>query len=322
MRRDNIAFVRYVIIRFLFLIISVFFTLTLVFIATRVAHLNIWSRDLRFPHSFGYVFNEYIQYLTNIITKWDWGTWKYPDNRPVMEVLAERAPITIKLNLIAFAFYFSFGISLGIISAIKVGSWFDKVSNGFFIVVGSIPSFIWIFVLILVFGYMIPILPPQPPSVQTPLYWQLLGWVMPVLALSLAPIAKFATMMRNELVDNLNNEHLLLLRTKGLTRRQAITRHLIRESFIPVMPEIAPTFVFVVVGSFFVEQIYNMSGASWLFLRSMFAPGYGSWYITIHTPMTVLISVFYATFTLVFLFFVDLMYAIVDPRVSVIKPKR
>lgn len=315
------AFIRYAIIRFLFLIISIFLILTLVFVATRVAHLNVWTYHLRFPHSFGYVFDEYVIYLRNIITRWDWGTWKYPEERHVMDVLAERAPITIKLNLIAFSCYFTFGILLGIISAINAGGLFDKIAIAFFTVVGSIPSFIWIFFLIIFFGYTFPILPPRPPSVQTPLYWQLAGWVIPVTALSLAPIAKFATMMRNELVDNLNAEYLLLLRTKGLTRRQAITRHLIRESFVPVMPEIAPTFVFVVVGSFFVEQIYNMSGASWLFLRSMFHPGVGGWFISIHTPMTVLISVFYATFTLVFLFFVDLLYAVVDPRISLSKKK-
>ena len=87
------------------------------------------------------------------------------------------------------------------------------------------------------------------------------------------------------------------------------------------MPEIAPTFVFVIVGSFFVEMIYNMSGVATLLFRSMFRPGGGFYYIAINTPMTVMICTFYATITLFFIFLMDILYAIVDPRIRIGKKK-
>ena len=306
--------IRYIIIRFFWLFITLFIFMSLVFFATRIAHINVWFTHMEFPQTFYFVRDEYIAFLRSIITEWDWGE---VDQKPVWDSLIENAPNTLRLNLIAFAFYFSVGILIGFLTALKAHTPFDKLMHGIFIVVGSIPSFIWIFLLIILFGYTIPILPPQPPSVEAPLYWRIAGWILPVTALSLAPIAKFGSMMRNELVDNLSADYLLLLRTKGLNRRKIMSRHLLRDSFIPIMPEIAPTFVFVIIGSFFVEQIYNMRGVATLLFTSMFRPGVDAYYITINTPMTVLISLFYATMTLVFLFLVDVMYAVIDPRIRV-----
>ncbi len=306
--------IRYIIIRFFWMIFTLFLFMSVLFFATRIAHLNVWFGGLEFPDNFYFVRDEYVAFLRSIITEWDWGM---VEGKPVWDSLIENAPITLKLNLIAFGFYFLFGIFMGYFTALKAYSLFDKLMNALFLVVGSIPSFIWIFLLIMFFGYTFPILPPQPPSVEAPLYWRIAGWVLPVAALSLAPIAKFASMMRNELVDNFNADYLLLLRTKGLSKRQAMTRHLFRDSFVPVMPEIAPTFVFVIVGSFFVEMIYNMQGVATLLFDAMFQPNMGTYYIIINTPMTVLISVFYAAITLFFIFLVDIMYAVVDPRIRV-----
>lgn len=307
---------RYIVVRFIWMFITLYLLMSLVFFATRIAHINIWFVHLEFPQTFYFVRDEYLEFIRNVFTRWDWGTYG-SSNADVWKTLVEAAPITIQLNLIAFIFYFSFGIFMGFATALKAGTLFDKIFHAIFIVVGSIPSFIWIFLLIIFFGYTVPILPPQPPSIQTPLYWRLAGWVIPVLALSLAPISKFGMMIRNELVESMHAEYYLLLRTKGLTLRQAMRKHMLRDSIIPIMPEMAPTLVFVIIGSFFVEMIYNMRGAATLFFQSMYRPGVGSYYIAIHTPMTVLISVFYAAITLFFIFVMDIMYAVVDPRIRV-----
>lgn len=315
---DFMAMIKYIILRFIWMAIGLFLIMSLVFITTRAAHVNVWFVHMNFPDDLWFVLNDYRQFVINVFTKWDWGV---VDGKPVWDTLLETAPITLKLNLIAFVFYFPVGLIIGSLTALKAHSIFDKVVSGILLVLGSIPNFIWIFLFIIFFGYTIAILPPQPPSIQAPLYWRIAGWVMPVAALSLAPIAKFSGMMRSELIENFDADYLLLLRTKGLSRKQAMTRHVIRDSIIPIMPEIAPTFVFVIVGSFFVEMIYNMSGVATLLFRSMFRPGGGFYYIAINTPMTVMICTFYATITLFFIFLMDILYAIVDPRIRIGKKK-
>ncbi len=308
------ALIRYTVIRFFGLIISLFVILSIVFFATRFAQLKHWSFPLDFPEQIEFVKNEYIRFIQNVFTRWDWGS---SDGVPVWDLLKDTAPITLKLNLIAFAIYFTFGITLGFLTAFKAHTWFDKIMSFPVLVLGSIPSFIWIFLFIILFGYTLGWLPPRPPSVEEPMYWRLAGWVMPVGALVLAPLAKFTGMMRNELVDNFDADYLLLLRTKGLSRRQTMLRHSIRDSFVPIMPEIVPTFVFVMVGSFFVEMIYNMKGVSTLLFDAMFHPMIDFYYISIDTPMVVMICAFYATITLLFTFLVDVMYAVVDPRIRI-----
>ena len=313
-RGEWMLLLRYVIMRFLFMIFALFMIMSLLFISTRIAHLHVWAGYLEFPDNFIFVKNEYVTFLKDVFTRWDWGNVQ---GDSVWNALVENAPNTIKLNLLAFCIYFPVGIYIGYTTASNAHSLLDKIVNGVLLVMGSIPNYIWLFIFILLFSYTLTILPPQPPSVQTPLYWRLLGWVMPLTALSLAPIAKFAALMRSEILENLNADYLLLLRTKGLSRKRILRKHLVRDSIIPIMPEIAPTFVFVVVGSFFVERIYNMQGTATLLFRSMFRPGVGSYYIAIHTPMVVLISTFYALFTLLFIFFIDIIYAIIDPRIRV-----
>ena len=308
------ALLRYTIVRFIWMFIGLFLIISLVFIATRVAHINVWFVHLEFPDTIYFVWDEYLVFIRNIFTRWDWGSIS---GEPVWDTLLENAPITLKLNFIALMVYLPLGLFIGVICALYQNSIFDKITSGMLLVLGSVPSFIWIFVFILVFGYTLSVLPPQPPSVQTPLYWRIAGWVMPVAALSLAPIAKFAGMIRNELLENKYAEYQLLLRTKGLSHRQIMIRHTIRDSFVPIMPEIAPTFVFVIVGSFFVEKIYNMQGTATLLFDSMFQMGFGFYYVTIHSPMVVMICTFYSALTLIFLFFMDITYAIVDPRIRV-----
>ncbi len=312
------ALFRYTLVRFFWMALGLFFVITLVFIATRVAHINVWFVHLEFPDTIYFVWDEYVVFVKNIVTRWDWGSIR---GEPVWDTLLENAPITLKLNFIALLVYLPSGILIGVMCALYQNSLFDKIVSGVLLVLGSIPSFIWIFVFILFFGYTISILPPQPPSVETPLYWRIAGWIMPVTALALAPIAKFAGMMRNELIENKFADYQLLLRTKGLSKRQVLFRHTIRDSLVPVMPEIAPTFVFVIVGSFFVEKIYNMQGTATLLFDSMFQLGFGFYYVVIHSPMVVMICTFYSALTFLFIFLMDITYAIVDPRMRVGKTK-
>ena len=84
---------------------------------------------------FEYTKNEHLEFLRNVFTRWDWGSYGNND-ADVWKTLVEKTPITIKLSLIAFTFYFSFGLIRGFLTALKAHTWFDKSFHGFFIVVG------------------------------------------------------------------------------------------------------------------------------------------------------------------------------------------
>ena len=305
---------RYTVSRLFAMAFSLLIIITIVFVATRFAQMKHWSFPFSFSEQVMIIKDEYIFFIRNLLTSWNWGS---SSGEPVWETLKEKAPLTLKLNFIAFLIYFPIGITIGVFRALKKDSLFDRMLGAPLLVFGSIPSFIWIFVFILFFGYTMNWLPPQPPIAEDPLYWRLAGWVMPVGALALSPLAKYAILMRNELTENFYQDYLLLLRTKGLSKGQVFRKHLIRDSFVPIMPEIIPTFVFVMIGSFFVEMIYNLKGVATLLFDSMFHPMIDFYFISIDTPMVVMICAFYAFITLFFSFIVDVAYAIIDPRIRV-----
>lgn len=114
----------------------------------------------------------------------------------------------------------------------------------------------------------------------------------------------------------MNSDHLLLARVKGLNKRQLVSRHILKNSFVPLLPEIPSAFLFALTGSFFVEIAYHVPGVAELFYDSLLSIGpFGVHYIDIDLNVMMIILCFYTLIGLVVILAVDISYRWIDPRI-------
>jgi ABC-type dipeptide/oligopeptide/nickel transport system permease component len=255
------------------------------------------------------VSTQYFRWLGNIVFDWNWGlSTRVAVNTPVFDVLKDRIPVTMKLNLLALFFYIPIGFTLGIIAALRKNTVTDNVISLGVMIFISVPSFVIMTMLVMIFGYQLEWLPTQFPSNDISGAIQITGLILPVLGLSFGAIAGLTRVTRAELTEVLTSEFLLLARTKGLTRTQAVIRHAMRNSMVPLVPGIIFSFVGLLSGSIIIERIYSVPGTGRVFLRAMTQSSY-DYNVILGT------TAFYTSISLFAVLLVDLSYGIVDPRI-------
>lgn len=253
------------------------------------------------------IIRQYFSWLKGIFTRWDWGTSEgIQINAPAMGLIASRLPSTVLINVLALIISLPLGFVLGIIAALYKNTWVDSLISTLVMIFISIPSFVIISFLILWLGFKgnLPSQWPTGSGVTTADYAAAL--VIPVLSLCFGTVALFTRYTRAELTEVMSSEFLLLARTKGLTRGQAVVRHALRNSMVPIVPMIIGQFISILSGSVVLEQLYVIPGIGRLFVES----------ITYHDYNVLLVDM--AFYTLIGLFanlLVDLSYGIVDPRI-------
>lgn len=252
---------------------------------------------------------QYFRWISNIVTDWDWGvSTRIAVNQSAFGVIEDRMAVTLKLNLIALFFYIPIGFLFGIVAALKKNTWVDNVISFTVMIFISIPSFVLTTLLLMVLGYQLGWVPTQFPSQDLTGSIQIVGLILPVLGLSFGSIAGLTRVTRAELTEVLTSEFLLLARTKGLTRTQAVIRHAMRNSMVPLVPGIIGSFVGLLSGSVIIERIYGIPGTGRIYLRAMTEGQYDYNVILVSTA-------FYTTIGLFAVLLVDLSYGIVDPRI-------
>ena len=252
------------------------------------------------------VLERYLSWIGNIITRWDWGVSNsFSINTPTMSILLERLPTTISINIISVIISVPLGIGFGVLCALKKGSIFDNVSQFVIMAFISIPSFVLISYLIMG-AYSTDWLPPFWPQATDPLARRVAGYIIPVAALSIGSIAGYARFVRAELCEVLSSEYLLLARTKGLTRGQAILHHAFRNSMVPVLPSVVSEFIAILGGSMILENLYQIRGVGQLYISAFNLKDYS----LLMTDMA-----FYTVIGLAASIVVDLSYGFIDPRI-------
>lgn len=253
------------------------------------------------------VMTQYLRWLVNIVTRWDWGlSTVIQINEPVVNIIATRLPVSMRLNIISLIVAVPIGFIFGIIAALQKNRPADHIISTGVMVFISIPSFVFITFLLIIFAYKNQILPSQWPGTGMPLDYRIKAYIIPVGALSFGTIAGFARYTRAELTEIMSSEFLLLARTKGLTKRQTVIRHALRNSMVPIVPMIIGQFIGILSGSMILESIYGIPGIGSLFIRALGGKDYN------------VVMVDMAIFTTIGLFaglLVDLSYGIVDPRI-------
>jgi oligopeptide transport system permease protein len=255
------------------------------------------------------IINQYTLWIQNIVTDWDWGvSTRIQVNVPVFDIIATRLPVTMQLNFVSLLIFMPVGFILGILAALKKNKLTDNVISLGVMIFISVPNFVVMLFLVMILGYQLDWLPTQFPASDVTgsvRYW---SFVMPVMGLSFGAIAGLTRLTRAELTEVLTSDFLLLARTKGLTKRQAVIRHAMRNSMVPLVPSIIFAFVTLLSGSVIIERIYSI-------------PGMGRVYLNALTPnnfdynLIIALSAFYTFISLFAVLLVDLSYGIVDPRI-------
>lgn len=257
------------------------------------------------------VLEQYFTWLHNIVTKWDWGTsTNVSIGQSAMTIILERLPYSIKINIITTIVAVPLGFLLGIIAALKKNTVTDGVISTLIVVFVSIPSFIVITFTIIVLAYKTHLLPSQWPSIQAARSEKIAGYVIPVFALSMGTICAYARWVRAELTDVMASEFLLLARTKGLTKRQTIIRHALRNSLVPIFPMLIGQVIGVLSGSMILEQLYGIPGIGTLYINALGDPGVTTDYNVLMVDMALITII-----GLVAGLLVDLSYGFIDPRI-------
>jgi len=261
--------------------------------------------------------NQYHNWITGFV-KGDYGN-SYRDGRPASKRIKEALGWTIIMNLVAIFFAFLISIPIGVYSAVKKGSFFDRAVSLILFVLFSMPTF-WVATLFLVFlttseyGAWLDLFPSGGLgnlSADQPFwtrFWDRAAhMVLPIICLTYGALAYLSRQIRGAMIDTINQDYVRTARAKGLSERTIIWRHAFRNSLFPLISIIAMIFPTVLAGSIIVEFIFNIPGMGRLVFDSILSKDW---------PIVYTVLMLTAVLTMLGNLIGDLLYAWVDPRVE------
>ena len=251
---------------------------------------------------------QYLIWIKNIFTEWNWGVSTYinPGNSAGAIILS-KLPTTIKINIWSVVFSVPLGILLGIWAALKKNKPTDHIISTSIMIFISIPSFVLITIMMLLLCYKTGWLPTQWPSTITATAAERVkGYIVPVICLSFGSICGYARFTRAELCEVMSSDYLLLARTKGLTKNQAIVRHALRNAMVPILPSILAEVIGLLGGSMILEQLYGVPGTGKLYVQAINTQDYNVLFVDM---------ALYTVIGLVSGVFLDISYGFIDPRI-------
>lgn len=251
---------------------------------------------------------QFINYLKNIFLNGDFGIGvNMYANKPVWDIFMLKLPPTVLINVYSSLIAVPIGILLGVFAALKKNKWQDHLVSTAVMIVISVPSFVYAFLIQYIFCFKLNWFPLTMKSGYDYFSWSMFRSMLPaVFCLSFGSIAGYARGTRAELTEVLTSEFMLLARTKGLTRRQATMRHALKNAMVPIFPSIVGEFIAVLSGSLIIEKIYAIPGVGGLYLEAITKQDY---------DFFMLLSGFYVLIGLASAIVIDLSYGFIDPRI-------
>ena len=258
---------------------------------------------------------QYIIWMGNMM-QGDFGN-SFKDDRPVIDKIIERLPVSISLQLASFIIIYSIAIPLGILSAVKQNSFADKSSTVILFILYSLPNF-WVATLAIVFlanSEYIKIFPTSGIQSLTYDYMSFFGkiwdriwhFILPVTVLSLGSFAFLSKQMRSSMLEVIRQDYIRTAKAKGLSDRKVIYKHALRNSLIPILTILAGILPAMVGGSFIIETIFSIPGIGQLGIQAI----YFMYYLLIIALLAIV-----SVLSLVGILIADILYAVVDPRIA------
>ena len=246
----------------------------------------------------------------------DFGRSFAPDGKPVLQKIGERLPITLFLNIIEMLIILALAVPIGVLSATRQYSVFDKVTTVFVFVGFATPDF-WLAVLLqILFGIQLGWLPI---SGLRDFNWEYLSFwkqqrdfaahlILPITVATFGGLAGFSRYMRQSMLEVVRQEYVQTARAKGLSEQAVIGKHALRNALLPVVTILGLSLPGLIGGSVIVEWIFAIPGMGQLMVQAVFSRDY---------PVIMGNLVIVSTLTLVANLLADISYGLVDPRIRV-----
>ncbi|MDA8339290.1 MAG: ABC transporter permease [Nitrospiraceae bacterium] len=257
---------------------------------------------------------QYIDWLTRFI-KLDFGK-SFVDGKKVFDKIKERIPVTLTINLLSLLIIMLIAIPIGVLSATKQYSLFDKLTTVFVFVGFSTPTFWLALILMIIFGVSLGLLPIS--GIQSidvsgmSKIDRILDWIkhliLPVGLSAFGGIAGLSRYSRSSMLEVIRQDYIRTAKAKGLKESGVIIHHALRNALMPVVTILGLSVPGLIGGSVIFETIFAIPGMGQLFYSSAMARDY---------PTIMGILVIGAVLTLIGNLIADVSYALVDPRIRV-----
>jgi peptide/nickel transport system permease protein len=238
---------------------------------------------------------------------------------PVMRMIAERMPATIKLNVLSVLLVYASAIPIGIYAAVRHRALTERAVTVLLFVLYSLPSF-WVGLLLLMFfcsdrflrWFPVAGLSPSADLTWGLSYWQILGmtakhYVLPVLCLTYGGLAGLSRYARSGMLEVIRQDYVRTARAKGVPEWRVILVHTFRNGLMPLVTLFADLLPGLVAGSIIVEYIFSIYGMGSLSILALTSRDY---------PLMMALFSMGAFLTLLGILLSDLCYAVVDPRIT------
>ena len=242
---------------------------------------------------------QYFSYLKDVVTDFDFGPSLKKDGMMVQDIIADGLKTSAKLGVIAAAIAVVVGVVLGAVAALRRNKFIDRVIMVVTTAFVSIPSFIMGTLLLYVFAVSFNLVPANGSTAA--------GLILPVLTLSLSPMAHITRLTRSSMLDVLGQDYIRTAKAKGVSGPKIIFGHALKNSLIPVITYLGPMLAYIVTGSLVVEKIYAVPGIGSEFVNSITNRDY-----TMIMGTTIVLASLIVIMNLVG----DILYKVVDPRIN------
>lgn len=250
------------------------------------------------------VLTQYLLFMRNAV-RLDFGYSFYYQGQTVLEIFQEQWPYSIQLGAMTMLFSIVVGVGLGIAAAMNQGTWIDYSGTAVSLFCLAMPSFVLALLLQIVFSIKLGWVPTG--GWDTPQQW-----VLPVLANSLGPVLILQRYTRASMVDVMRSNYVRTARAKGLPAMRVTFVHIFKNALTPLVTVGGPMLASLMVGSFFIESIFRI-------------PGIGQFWVTAvqnrDYPLIMATTLAWTTIISLTYLITDLVYAVVDPRVTYIRAK-
>lgn len=242
---------------------------------------------------------QYVIYLKGV-AQGNLGESMINTGRSVSYYIKTGFPVTARLGLIAFVLALVGGIALGTGAALSRHKWVNNLCMFVATIGVSVPSFLIAMIMLIVFGVQLHILPFI--GLNSPL-----NYIMPALSLAFYPIAMIARLTRSSMLEVMNQDYIILARSKGTPYKKVVIKHALKNAMLPVVTYAGPMFAFMLTGSFVIESIFSIPGIGSAFVSCITTRDY---------PIIMGLTIFLGFLVITFNLITDILSAIIDPRIK------
>ena len=251
-------------------------------------------------------FTRFFNYLRLVIFEGDFGvSYAIQKDVAVSTLISGRVMITIRIGLQAIFLGTIIGLLLGLVAALRRNTWIDTTATMISVIGVSVPSYVFALGLCFFLGYKFKWFP-----ITYNMSKPLLSSILPTISLSMFVIANVARFLRSEMIEVLQSDFMLLVKAKGVKKKNVVMKHGMRNALIPVITVVAPLMVSLMTGSLVVEKIFAIPGMGSLLVTAIQVNDYN---------IVIALSFIYSILFIGVMLVVDILYGVIDPRIRLSK---